>query len=92
MKVQFRINFRFAPILKVFSSANADALKMRSPTNLRTRSKRRVSSWMVSRSSAHIAAHVQTGATDLVGAGRGEKTQVHDRNRKSFRHTTAKRG
>ena len=79
MKVQFRINFRFASLLKVFSSAHADALKMRSPTNLRTRSKTRVQAWMVPRSSALIAAQVQTGATDLVGTGRGEKTQVYDR-------------
>ena len=54
MKVQFRINSRFASLLKVFWSAHAHALKMRSPTNPRTRSNTRIPSWMVSRSAAHI--------------------------------------
>lgn len=90
MKVQFRINSRFAPILKVFSSAHADALKMQSHAKLRTCSKTQVRAWVVPRSSAHIAEHVLAGATDLLGAGRDQKTQVDHRNRKSFGHTTSK--
>ena len=36
--------------------------------------------------------HVLAGATQLVGAGRGQKTPIHDRNPKHFGHTTSKHG
>jgi len=92
MKVQFSICFRCAPRVEVFWSARAEALKMRSQANQRTCSKMPVPAWRVPLSSAHIAEHVLAGATQLVGAGRSEKTPDRDRDRKSFGHTTSKQG
>ena len=92
MKVQFSICFRCAPRAEVFWSARADALKMQNHADPRTCSKTRVPAWMVPRLSALIAAHVLTGAAQLVGAVRSRKTPVCDRNRKSFGHTTSKPG
>ncbi len=90
MKVQFGICFRCARRVEVFSLARAKALKMRNDTNPRTCQEMPVLLSMVPRSSALIAAHVLTGATQLVGAGRSEKTPVRDRNRKPFGYSTAK--
>ena len=92
MKVQFSICFRCAPRAEVFWSARADVLKMQNHADPRTCSKTRVPTWMVSRLSALIAAHVLAGAMQLLGAGRGRKTPVRDRDRKSFGHTTSKPG
>ena len=92
MTAQFAIYFRCAEKVEAFSSAHTDALAMQSQANPQMCSEKQVRAWMVPRLSALIAAHVLTGVTQLIGAGRGRKTPVHDRNRKSFGHTTSRPG
>ena len=92
MSVRLGIYLQSAQRLQVFSQARVDAPEMRSPVNQRKCSKTKVRAWIVPPSSAHITEHVLAGATRLVGAGRDRKTPVQGKNRKSFGHTSSKRG
>ena len=84
MKVRFHIYFRCAERGKVFSAARSDALETRGPANSRTCSETTIPAAILPRSVEQDAEHVLTGARDLVGAARREKTSVRDKNREPF--------